>query len=196
MSTITNRGTGAGGAATNINGLPFETLVSNENNLLSMGFQKVQYSKSKGNYYLLKRFDDVPRIVYYAKKKALKYLVDKLLNIPDMFKEPDEAYLTYWLNDNTYELKIIEMKNQNRDGSVEEKLWTAGWIRDVYREVLNNQVEVKYAYTLSTFLKRKLDSNVRKYSILCNLFTREDIKIFHGQDEDYFEQLNTWLGLN
>ncbi len=194
MTHIINRGTGAGGSATNLSGLPFEDVVSNEGNLLHKGFERVYYSKNK--YYLMRKYDDdTPRTVYYAKKNAFKHLVKKLFGIEDMFKEPDEAYLIHWELDNTYDLKVVEVKNQNRDGSVEEKLWTAGWVKDVYREALNNRVNVSFAYTVSSFIKKKLDSNIRKYQILCNLYARQDIKVFHAQDEDYFTQLNAWIGI-
>ena len=197
MSHIVNRGTGAGGSATNISGLPFEDFVSNEDNLLKNGFDKVYFSKNKGKYYLMRRYDDdTPRTVYYAKKKAFKLLVKNLFGVEDMFKEPDEAYLIHWELDDTYDLKVVEVKNQNRDGSVEEKLWTAGWVKDVYREALNNNVNVSFAYTVSSFIKKKLDSNIRKYQILCNLYAREDIKVFHAQDDDYFKQLNAWIGID
>jgi hypothetical protein len=192
MSNIVNRGTGAGGANTNKTGLGFECYVSNENVLLEKGFEIVKYGKRDNMYYLEKEYVDLNKKVYYAKKKAFKHLTEQLLGI-ESFKEPDEAYLIHSLNDDTYQLKIVEVKNQNRDGSVEEKLVAGGGFKAMYNEHFKGRVNVHYAYTVSDFLKRKLLSDKPRYKLLMNLFARDDINILFGCDENYSQELNKWL---
>lgn len=195
MNNIINKGTGAGGANTNNSGLPFEKLLSNEPYLLANGFLKVNFGKTNNMYYLQKQYiqQDIPKIVYYAKKKAFKYLAKNIFNV-DICKEPDEAYLIHSISDNTYQLKIIEIKNQNTDGSVEDKLMTCNMVRRMYNEFFNKfNIQVDYAFSISNFLKKKFISDTLKYVILRKLFIEDNITVFYGEDNDYSQQLNTWL---
>lgn len=195
MSSIVNRGTGAGGANTNVTGLGFECHVSNECFLLSKGFEIVKYGKRDNMYYLVKEYPELHKKVYYAKKKAFKYLTLTLINI-ESFKEPDEAYLIHSLTDDSYSIKIVEVKNQNREGSVEEKLVAGGGFKAMYIDHFQGRVTVDYAYTLSDFLKRKLLSDKPKYKLLLHLFAKDKIKILFGCDNNYSQDLNEWLGIS
>jgi hypothetical protein len=189
---IINRGTGAGGANTNKHGLAFEDTISSVSSLQARGFQPIKYGKLEHMFYLKKEYNDTNKVVYYAKKKSFKHLIQRLFSIV-MFKEPDEAYLIHNHSDDTYELCIIEIKNQNRDGSVEEKLMTANTVRRMYEKALQQRVKVRYAYSVSNFLKHKLTSNTLKYLILQEIYMEDGIKLFYAEDEDYLQQLSKWL---
>lgn len=62
-NNIKNKGTGAGGAKTNANGLSFEDKTNNEDILLNMGYKMIQISntktKYKYNYYLINDTDSI-----------------------------------------------------------------------------------------------------------------------------------------
>ena len=66
MTDIINRGTGAGGANTNVNGKSFEEKTSNEQRLLTNGFSKklIPGYKGKNAYYLAKEISPTESIVY------------------------------------------------------------------------------------------------------------------------------------
>ena len=53
MLKVLNKGTGAGGANTNLNGLAFEKLTNIEEKLLENNFIKKQINKNKFGYYLI-----------------------------------------------------------------------------------------------------------------------------------------------
>jgi hypothetical protein len=195
MQTIVNRGTGAGGANTNKQGLSFEKSISSYHELLAKDFEVVRYGKREQMHYLKKECTDMNKVIYYVQKKSFKYLIKSLFDV-DMFKEPDEAYLVHNVLDDTYELWIVEIKNQNREGSVEEKLMTGNVVKRMYETALNNRVKVNYAYSVSNFLKKKLLSNTLKYKILHKLYEEDGIKIFYAEEEDYLKQLNIWLNFD
>ena len=52
-----NKGTGAGGAKTNVVGKSFEQLTSNEPRLIAEGFIRTNMTKGKYGYYLFRRAD-------------------------------------------------------------------------------------------------------------------------------------------
>ena len=81
-STI-NRGTGAGGAATNASGKPFEELTSNESKLIELGFKSTPIGKKT---YLSK--DNVVFLTQGTLKAYTKQEFSKNVN-----RNPDEAYL-------------------------------------------------------------------------------------------------------
>lgn len=194
MSLIKNRGTGAGGAETNVSGLSFETLTSNEKNLEMQGFSRVIISKGKSTYYLIYHFDDLQVDIYYAIKKGFKKLTKKLFDI-EIFREPDEAYIIHYIVDNTYDVRIIEKKNQNTPGSVEDKLLTGNTIRKIYQKLLPSNCKVSYAFCVSSYLKRNFTSDITKYKIIREIFEEENIQLFYGEDNNYFDNINEWIGL-
>jgi hypothetical protein len=100
---ISNKGTGAGGAKTNINGLSFEDKTSIEPFLNKYKYEKkeVIIKKRKGKYY------ENDNIIYF-KKNSFKLYFEKEFNIIT-YRQPDEAYLIK-TSENTYTLKILEKK--------------------------------------------------------------------------------------
>ena len=76
LSTLTlNKGTGAGGANTNLNGKIFEAKTSNEPRLLVHGFIKTYMDKKeqKNNFYLEKEFP-TGKLVFVQQSGLKKYM--------------------------------------------------------------------------------------------------------------------------
>jgi hypothetical protein len=53
--------------------------------------------------------------------------------------------------------------------------------------------DVSYAFCLSSFLQNKLESNTPKYNIIKEIMTEDNIKIFYGEDDKYFDNLYEWI---
>jgi len=187
-----NKGIGAGGSKTNLNGLAFEEKTSIENKLLKENYTKHILNKTKFGYYFEKTIDNT-KIIYF-KQSGFKCYFKKMFSI-DCYKCPDEAFLI--INDDKYYLKILEKKNQNVEGSVEEKLKTGNFNkREIHKMININKdyiFDVSYAFCLSLFLQNKLESNTPKYNIIKEIMIEDDIKIFYGEDDKYFDNLYEWI---
>jgi hypothetical protein len=194
MYIVRNKGTGAGGAETNVSGLSFEMQTCNQMNLVKQGFSKVIMSKGKSTYYLKYSFDDLQVEIYYASKKGFTRLIQTLFDV-SIFREPDEAYIIHYLVDDKYDVKIIEKKNQNTPGSVEDKLLAGNTIRKIYQKLLPNKCHVSYAFCISDYLKKNFTSDIVKYKVIREIFEEEGIPLFYGDDIDYFDKINKWIGL-
>jgi hypothetical protein len=110
------------------------------------------------------------------------------------YKEPDESYIIN--KNNIYKLKILEKKNQNVNGSVEEKLKTGDFIRKEYdlmiNENLDNKFNISYAFCVNKFLQDKFESNTQ-YNNMKKIMKQQDIEIFYGDNDDYFDKLYDWM---
>jgi len=189
---IINKGTGAGGANTNYHGKKFEEKTNNQERLLEMGYTKhsfTQKPKKVYDYYLSKTFED--KTIVFALHYGLKTYMKQKYNI-DMFRCPDEAFIIEYRSGRKV-IKILEKKEQNVEGSVETKLWAGPSLKREYELVLGAEFEVFYGFCVSVFLKNKLISNERKYSILKTIFNESNIDVLFGDDENYFETFDTWF---
>jgi len=195
---IINKGTGAGGARTNLFGKAFESKTNNEARLIDMGFERGFLNKksiTKNNFdYLSKKIDDDKTIIYctqHGLKHYIKQEYDILLD-----RLPDEAYI---VKSNTGKsktvLKILEKKAQNVSGSVIDKLFNGPTFREVeYQMVLGDNFDVKYAYCVSEYLKKQINSEKsERYKRLKNYYIKQDIPFLYGDDADYFETLDAWI---
>jgi hypothetical protein len=169
---MTNRGTGAGGAKTNLHGKAFESKTEH-----LTGFIQKRIGYEKDNIILLRQGE----LKQYFRKTFQKELI----------RHPDEAYLIR--QGDQYTLKILEKKNQNVEGSVIEKLGLGAFYKEEYQSCLGPMFKVEYAYCLSSFLKQKYLSNTLKYNFLRDYNERNQIQVLFGDDEDYPEKLNDWL---
>ena len=186
---ITNKGKGAGGANTNLYGKIFETKTNNHNRLINDGFVKIVRSKKLTDYYLIKNYEN--KNIIFVLQAGFKTYMKTKYNI-EVFRCPDEAYIIEYETGKKI-IKILEKKEQNVNGSVETKLWSGPSLKREYELVLGEDFEVHYSYCVNEFLKTKLLSNDKKYIILNKIFIENDINVFFGDDENYFENLDKWL---
>lgn len=189
---IANKGTGAGGANTNYNGKRFETKTNNQQRLLDMGYTKIPFTKNSKkvyDYYLSKTFED--KTIVFVLQNGLKSYMKQKYGI-DLFRCPDEAYIIEYTSGRKV-IKIVEKKEQNVEGSVETKLWSGPSLKREYELVLGNEFEVFYGFCVSEFLKNKLVSNEKKYTILNRILDENDIAVLFGDDADYFERFEDWF---
>ena len=189
---IINKGTGAGGANTNYYGKKFEEKTNNQQRLLEMGYTKNSFTenpKRAYDYYVSKTFED--KTIVFVLQNGLKRYMKNKYNI-DLFRCPDEAYIIEYTSGRKV-IKILEKKEQNVEGSVETKLWSGPSLKREYELVLGAEFEVFYGFCVSEFLKNKLISNEKKYTILNTIFNEINIAVLFGDDENYFETFDTWF---
>ena len=191
-----NKGTGAGGANTNYHGKKFEETTDNQERLIESGYTKHTFTEKstsnftkKYDYYLSKKFED--KTIVFVLQNGLKMYMKNKYNI-DLFRCPDEAYIIEYTS-GRIEVKILEKKEQHVDGSVETKLWSGPSLKREYELVLGEKFDVFYGFCVNEFLKIKLVSNGKKYTILNTIFNENNIAVLFGDDENYFETIDTWI---
>jgi hypothetical protein len=192
-SNLINKGTGAGGANTNLHGKVFELKTSNEARLLAQGFVKTYMDKKeqKNNFYLEKEFHN-GRLVFIQQIGLKKYM--KQFNNIDLFRCPDEAYIWFPLND-LPTLKILEKKEQQTPGSVDTKLLSGPSFKREYELALEGKFKVEYAYCLNEYFSKEFKSDSKKYKILGQILSENNIPTLFGDNDDYFGKLDAWIGL-
>ena len=186
-----NRGTGAGGANTNLYGKKFEEKTNNENRLIEQGYIKTNLSKKpkKTDYYLSKIFDD--KTIYFVLQNGLKPFIKNKYNI-DLFRCPDEAYIIEYKSGRKV-IKILEKKEQNVEGSVETKLWSGPSLKREYELILGSDFEVFYGFCVSNFLQNKIKSGDKKYECLNIILNEHNISVLFGDDDNYFKTFDNWF---
>jgi hypothetical protein len=188
---ILNRGTGAGGANTNLNGKTFEKKTENESRLLSNGFVRKQVPGKKGiNNFYLEKVESPTKSTVYLTQGGLKTYFKHFFN-KDMCRSPDEAYL--FRNGDTYTLKVLEKKNQNTAGSVDTKLLAGKGFIDEYEYLLGDTFKVHYAFCISEFLKKDYVADTPKSKALRHINQKYGITVLFGDDENYYETLDAWI---
>lgn len=193
LTNILNKGTGAGGANTNLNGKLFEAKTSNEPRLLVQGFIKMYMDKKeqKNNFYMEKVFPN-GKLIFVQQNGLKKYM--KQYNNIDIFRCPDEAYIWFPLN-GTPVLKILEKKEQQTAGSVDTKLLSGPAFKREYELALEGKFKIEYAYCLNNYFNKEFNSDSKKYKILEQILSENNIPTLFGDNEDYFGKLDAWIGL-
>lgn len=192
LNIIVNKGTGAGGANTNYYGKKFEEKTNNQTRLLNDGYIKNSFTKNHKkayDYYLSKTYED--KTIIFVLQNGLKLYMKNKYNI-ELFRCPDEAYIIEY-NTGKKVIKILEKKEQNVNGSVETKLWASPSLKREYELVLGAEFEVHYCLCVSDFLKKKIISNEKKYTILNTIFSETNIAVLFGDDDNYFETFDKWF---
>ena len=130
-TTITNRGTGAGGANTNATGLEFErvTDIGVIENATRLQQGELHRFMNKNGYILDENYKNSKNLAHGCKRPD------------DAFLFPDKKILF-----------IIEKKCQNTSGSVAEKLQTAVFKKSFYQQIYPT-VHICYIYMLSDYFK-------------------------------------------
>jgi len=195
LHKIINKGTGAGGANTNYYGKQFEENTNNQQRLLEMGYEKKYFTQTskntQDNYdYLSKTFED--KTVVNVSQEGLKKYCKNKYNI-EIIRKPDEAYIIEYTN-GVKVIKILEKKEQNVEGSVETKLWAGLALKREYELVLGTEFKVVYGFCVNKFLQNKFVSGDKKYMILNQILQENDIAVLFGEDENYFQTLDDWIG--
>jgi hypothetical protein len=192
-SPIINKGTGAGGANTNVTGKSFEQKTENETRLLANGFVRKQIPGCEKNlessfYYLIKESGPTESVVYLTQGGLKKYF-GHFFNTK-MRRHPDEAYL--FRNGDKYTLKVLEKKNQNTSGSVDTKLLAGlGFVKEYEYHIKNENFTVRYAFCISDFLKKDYISE--KSEALRHINQTYGIAVLFGDDPNYYETLDVWI---
>jgi hypothetical protein len=187
-----NRGTGAGGANTNLFGKRFEEKTSNRARLLADGYTihsiAEKKEQMKNNVFLSKRFGD--KTVVFVEQHALRVYIKHKYN-RDVYRNPDEAYILEYDNGRKV-IKILEKKEQNVEGSVDTKLWCALGFIECYTIELHD-FEVQYAFCVSNFLQKQIEANQGKYKAFNVSLRNHRVPILYGDDDNYFERLDAWI---
>jgi len=192
INAIKNKGTGAGGANTTLNGSSFEVKIDNEQRLVEKGFVQKLFKNGTTNY--LEK-DEESRIIHFVKQRGFRRYM-KEFHEKDIFRNPDEAYIFTDKNTGIIEVKILEKKNQNKDGSVEDKLCLGYHFKFVeYPFYLGEKFKVDYAFAISDFLKNKYNSDHPKWKLIRYTNDKNEIPVFFGDEESYYTKLDTWLNL-
>ena len=195
MTEMINKGTGAGGSNTNLNGIAFENKTDNEIRLLSSGFVRKNIpgkEKTKYGYYLEKN-EEENKTIHFVKQNGLKCYMAHF-HQTELIREVDEAYIFIDNIMKTITVKILEKKNQNGGGSVEDKLLHGHYFKFVeYPSCLGENFIVDYAFCVSSFLKNLYNSDHKKWKILKRENEKNNIPVLFGDDEDYYSKLDEWL---
>ena len=181
---IVNKGTGAGGANTNVNGLSYEDKTNLETLYTVLKTEKID---KKTELKTIKFPNYEISLINANKSKLYKYL--KSINEKNTTlqpaagcKEPDEAYI-----DNVRKtIFIIEKKFQQTEGSVDEKIQTGPFKKFHYSQQFPNY-KIHYIYCLSDWFKRA------EYTSVLDYLLNNDIPIFWGNDENYKNNIITYL---
>ena len=188
---IQNKGTGAGGANTNLNGKTFEKKTENESRLLSNGFARKPIPGKKGIHdFYLEKVESADKRIVYLTQGGLKSYFKHFLN-KEMCRSPDEAYL--FCNGDSYTLKILEKKNQNTEGSVDTKLLAGRGFIDEYEYLLGENYTVQYGFCISDFLKKSYVADIPKSRALRYINQKYGIAVLFGDDANYYETLDAWI---
>jgi hypothetical protein len=170
-SQIINKGTGAGGANTNKNGLTYEDKTNLE--IFYVECNETQNCKAI-------RFAGYDCELINVNKSLLHKYMAKIGEINSTMqpaagcKQPDEAYIDL----NRKMVFIIEKKFQQTPGSVDEKIQTADFKKYHYAKLFPN-FKVYYLYCLSDWFKRT------EYSSVLEWLQEKDVPVFWGNDEEY-----------
>lgn len=189
-SLTKNRGTGAGGANTNVNGKSFEQKCNMEPVLYELGYTKhVIDPKTKAGYYLQNTVNK--HTISYVKQSGLKKFVSRF-NECDVneLNHPDECFIIK--SENTKpQLVILEMKHQNVEGSCFDKLYNALYYKCLYTKLIGEFYDVDYHFVVSEFIENKIQKKEKFKEIM----DENNIKIFNARSyrEDILEYLQSLI---
>lgn len=184
-----NKGTGAGGANTNLYGKTFEQQCDLESSLLDMGFERHVMNKSmKYGYYLYR--DDGTTTVKYMKQSGLREYMRSKHNIERLHLFPDEC-LIIQKKGTRPTLVVLEMKHQRVEGSCFDKIKCAPFYQYQYKELFGHLFDIEYHLVVNDFIQTKIRDNplLEKYLAL------HGVHYFPAETDDYLCTMLTYLGL-
>lgn len=171
-STLINRGTGAGGANTNKNGLPYEEMTDLRDKYTviekRLNYDIIQFNGTEKQYKSCKQSK-----VF----KTMDEHVDKNIMKAHGCKNPDECYI----DETSKNMFIIEKKFQNVGGSVCEKIQTPDFKIWQYSRTFPTY-SIVYVYCLSDWFKENCKAELEYLEY-------KKIPIFWGNDVNYKENI-------
>lgn len=187
-----NKGTGAGGKNTTLNGGAFEKITSIEALLLEKEFTKKNFLTAK-DYYMEKNVEKENKKLIYVKQWGLKTFMEEFY-ASSATRKPDEAFIIIEKvnGQDKLTISILEKKYQARDGSADLKLWAGCALKREYEIYYENKHKINYSFSLSKFLINKINSGKIKWVILKKILKEHDINVFNPLDSDYFNQVINW----
>jgi hypothetical protein len=212
MTSIINKGTGSGGSRTNHNGKNFEektslrNYIENNQNLKKfkdykqVKIHKLNMLEKQIKIKIKNKIETETETITILQQKnfsnflEIKYKIDPKC----FFRRPDEAYIIETIDSIT--IKILEKKNQNGPGSVIEKL--IGNYSDEYlgmieasqiAEKTKKKINFEFAFCLNSWLEKELNKDCLKYKIWKKMFAKQNIKLFYGDSENYFNDIVEWI---
>tara|TARA_Y100000590_G_scaffold464806_2_gene635193 strand:- start:3102 stop:3692 length:591 start_codon:yes stop_codon:yes gene_type:complete len=171
---IINRGTGAGGAKTNRNGLSYEQKTD-----LSSNYNIIKKQK----YHKIIHFNNL-ELVCINNKQLFKYMKNKTNNSickAHGCKQPDECYI----DENNKVIFIIEKKFQQTSGSVCEKLQTPDFKLWQYKRTFP-EYKIVYIYCLSDWFKKNCIAELEYLEF-------KKVPVFWGNDLDYKNKIISFI---
>ncbi len=175
---IVNKGTGAGGAKTNANGLQYEELTD-----LSSEFDSEKTVKHKlFNEIFFKNIDK--KYISTKQSNVFKYMnnkIDKSVNRGHGCKNPDECFIY----EDTNTIFIIEKKFQQVGGSVCEKIQTAPFKIWAYKRTFPNY-KIVYIYCLSDWFKINCKAELE-------YLKENNINVFWGSSSTYKQDIISFI---
>ena len=172
-TNIKNKGTGAGGANTNKNGLNYEKSTE-----LSTCYKIKQIHKNCKEL-VFNINNDIPFIATNG-ISLFKYMdqhMDKSISGAHGCKRPDECFI----NENTKQIFIIEKKFQQTKGSTCEKIQTPDFKIWQYSRIFPDY-NIIYIYCLSDWFKKNCIAELEYLNF-------KGISYFWGNDKTYKEEL-------
>lgn len=177
---IKNRGTGAGGAKTNKNGLPYEELTELKEDDRYKNKEIIKIEKKK----IHKVEIDTNEHIKLTKNELKTYMLhNKKFNInSEKTLQPDECYV----DEVNKVINIIEKKFQQCAGSVDEKIQTGPFKIWFYKEQYPDY-EIRYCYCLSDWFRSD------KYKPEMRFLKEYNIEVFWGSDKSYVNNILDWI---
>lgn len=165
-----NQGTGAGGANTNANGLPFENMtdLSTHHIIIDEG----QFSKT----IQFANLNSEKQFIYTKQANFRRYMGDRIDNIIRPLhgaRNPDEVYI----DEANHNIFIIEKKNQNTSGSKCECIQTAVNKQRNYNRRIP-MYNVVYIYCLSSWFRDNCQAELDDLN-------EDNIPVFWGNEQNY-----------
>ena len=175
-TTIKNKGTGAGGANTNKNGLPYEALTDLDNKIKVI--KKNKYSNIITFIGYNKQFEKTKQSNFF---KCMKDDINPSVEKAHGCKNPDECYI----DKEARNIFIIEKKFQQVSGSVCEKIQTPDFKLWQYSETFPDY-NIIYMYCLSDWFKKNCVRELKYLDI-------KGFKYFWGSSETYKDDIINFL---
>lgn len=164
-----NRGTGAGGANTNVSGLSFEEQFNINNMVIAEGYHLKEIGASKGRSGFSEVWEGNKLVGYCGRQHKLYAalsLVDSSINkeyVKSIFSKkmnPDGFIITL----HPKQLIILELKNQNKEGSVDEKIQSGPFKLSMFEKLLGPKgFSCSYQYILSEWYQKPKYRNLKEY---------------------------------